>query len=78
MDWQLDLLIEPDGTVHWKDEDHLEQALELGILDSAEVRHAREEAERVLEEWPFPTGWEGWAADPAWPLPELPDKWNVV
>jgi hypothetical protein len=51
MDWQLDLWIEPGGKVHWKDEDHLVQALEHGLLTAEEARAAREEANRVLAEW---------------------------
>ena len=66
-DWQLDLWIEPAGDVHWKDEDDLARAVELGILTADEAGQAREEAHRVLEEWPFPTGWEDWRPDPAWP-----------
>ena len=74
-DHALDLWIEPDGTVTWKDEDHLEQAAALGILDPAAVRA---EAERVLAAWPFPTGWEDWRPDPAWPTPALPEGWDVA
>ncbi len=71
-DWQLDLWVEPAGDVHWKDEDDLAQAVDLGILTPRRRRQARDEANRVLEEWPFPTGWEDWQPDPAWPMPSLP------
>ena len=37
-----------------------------------------DEANRVLDEWPFPTGWEDWQPDPAWSLPTLPEGWDVV
>jgi Protein of unknown function (DUF402) len=77
-DWQLDLWIEPDGDVHWKDEDDLEQAVDLRIMTAGEARAAREEADRVLEEWPFPTGWEDWRPDPGWAVPTLPEGWDVV
>ena len=74
-DHKLDLIVMPDGTYRWKDEDELEQAAALGIVDAAAVRA---EAERVLEEWPFPTGWEDWRPDPAWPIPQLPEGWDRV
>jgi len=74
-DRYLDLWIEPDGSVTWKDEDHLVDAAELGLVDAASVRA---DAERVLAEWPFPTGWENWRPDPSWPVPELPADWDVV
>ena len=74
-DEKLDLIIRPDGSYEWKDEDELEHAAALGLLDAAAVRA---EAVRVLEEWPFPTGWEGWRPDPAWPIPQLPEGWGRV
>jgi Protein of unknown function (DUF402) len=77
-DWQLDLWIEPDGGVHWKDEDDLARAVELGILSREDAQSAREEAEQVIAEWPFPTGYEDWRPDPAWPVPTLPSRWEVV
>ena len=74
-DEKLDLIVRPDGSYRWKDEDELEQAAAAGLLDADAVRG---EAERVLEEWPFPTGWEDWRPDPAWPVPELPEGWDCV
>jgi uncharacterized protein DUF402 len=74
-DEKLDLIVIPDGTYRWKDEDELEQAAALGLLDADTVRA---EAARVLEERPFPTGWEDWRPDPAWPIPQLPDGWDRV
>jgi hypothetical protein len=75
VDEKLDLVITPDGSVGWKDEDELEQAAALGLLDGDEVRA---EAERVLAAPPWPTGWEAWRPDPSWPAPVLPDGWDVV
>ncbi len=77
-DLQLDLWVEADGTVHWKDEDHLEQAVAFGMFSQAEADAARAEADRVLEEWPFPTGWEEWRPPAEWTSPELPKGWDVV
>jgi hypothetical protein len=77
-DWQLDLWIDAESRVQWKDEDDLEQAVELGIMTAEEGRLAHEEAHRVLEEWPFPTGWEHWQPDPSRPRLALPEGWDVV
>ena len=74
-DEKLDLIVRPDGSYRWKDEDELDAAAVLGLLDADAVRA---EAERVLREWPFPTGWEDWRPDPSWPLPQLPDGWERV
>jgi Protein of unknown function (DUF402) len=77
-DWQLDLWIEESGDVHWKDEDDLARAVKLEIMTTEEARLAREEAHRVLDEWPFPTGWEDWQPDGQWALQTLPEGWDVV
>jgi hypothetical protein len=74
-DEKLDLIVRPDGSYEWKDEDELEQAAAAGLLDADAVR---EEAQRVLEDWPFPTGWEDWRSDPTWPIPQLPEGWDRV
>ncbi len=74
-DEKLDLIVQPDGSYRWKDEHELEQAAAAGLLDASEVRA---EAARVLDEWPFPTGWEDWRPDPSWPAPVLPVGWDVV
>ncbi|MDQ3162651.1 MAG: DUF402 domain-containing protein [Actinomycetota bacterium] len=76
VDEKLDLVIQPDGRVVWKDEDELAEAAALGLVDADSVRG---EAKRVLEDWPFPTGWETWRPpDPVSPLPELPHGWDRV
>lgn len=64
-DHQLDVWVYPDGAWHWKDEDDLAQSVEAGIFTAAEAAEIRREGERVLAEWPFPTGWEAWDPDPA-------------
>ena len=75
LDDKLDLVVLPGGAVRLKDEDELEDAEALGLLDAGEVRA---EAERLLAAPPWPTGWEAWRPDPAWPAPALPDGWDVV
>jgi Protein of unknown function (DUF402) len=72
-DWKLDLIVEPDGRHRWKDEDELERAAALGLLDAAAVWA---EAERVLADPPWPTGWEDWRPEPGWPPPRLPAGWD--
>jgi protein associated with RNAse G/E len=71
-DHKLDLLAYPDGTTRLKDEDELEAAAALGLLDAAAIRR---DAERVLRERPWPTGWEEFRPDPDWPIPSLPADW---
>jgi len=71
-DHELDLVVRPDGSWHWKDEEALREWVARGRFTSEEVERIRAEGERVLAAWPFPTGWEEWAPDPAWGVPALP------
>jgi Protein of unknown function (DUF402) len=74
-DHKLDLIVRPGGSVEWKDEDELAQAGAAGLLDEAAVRA---EAERVLADPPWPTGWERWRPEPTWRVPVLPEGWEGV
>ncbi|HVN61846.1 MAG TPA: DUF402 domain-containing protein [Gaiellaceae bacterium] len=77
-DLALDVWVEPDGTWSWKDEADLAEGVELGIWSAAEAAKIRAIGERVIEAWPFPTGWENFRPDPAWAIPSLPDGWDRV
>jgi hypothetical protein len=76
-DEELDLWIEPDGSWRWKDAQELEDWVARGRFTREEVDRIWAEGERVLAEWPFPTGWEEWRPDPAWHVPELPAEWRI-
>jgi hypothetical protein len=75
MDWQLDIWVTPDGTPSWKDEDDLESALRDGLLTKAQSEQARAEGQRVIEERPWPTGFERWRPPAEWRSLPLPDGW---
>lgn len=82
-DQALDLVVRPDRTWAWKDEDHLEVATERGRFTPQQAAAIRAEGERVLESverWgsPFCDGWESWRPSVAWPVPTLPRGWDVV
>ena len=76
-DHELDIWITADGNWQWKDEQELDEWLPRGRFTSEEVAAIRAEGERVLAEWPMPTGWEDWMPDPAWRVPELPATWDA-
>ena len=73
VDHKLDLIARPDGELVWKDEDELEQAGALGLVDVAAVRR---DAAAAVASPPWPTGWEGYVPDPTWPVPALPEGWD--
>jgi hypothetical protein len=76
-DQELDIVVRPDGSWEWKDEDKMDDWVRRGRFTREEVAEIRAEGERVLAEWPFPTGWEEWRPDPSWPVPELPEGWDT-
>lgn len=83
MDHELDIVVAPDRTWRWKDEDRLAEWVAGGAHTQAEADEFRAHGERVvaerIEPWasPFDEGWEQWRPDPAWSLPELPADWDV-
>ncbi|MCP3854736.1 MAG: DUF402 domain-containing protein [Actinomycetia bacterium] len=82
-DQQLDLLIDPDGAVHWKDEDQFSAVTAAGWYTSAQVEAVWLEGQAALGrflrgEGPFVESWETWSPDPSWTAPELAPGWDVV
>jgi predicted RNA-binding protein associated with RNAse of E/G family len=75
MDLALDLVVEPDGAWHWKDEDEYAQCRRLGVITDAEhaaVARAREQAVALVEARAGVFGEDParpWLPDPAWPRP---------
>jgi hypothetical protein len=77
-DHELDLVIDADGSWRWKDAEKMDDWVRQGRFTHEEVATIRAEGERVVAEWPFPTGWEDWRPDPAWRVPELPEDWAAA
>ena len=82
-DHELDIVIEPDRSWQWKDEDRLAEHVAGGAHTQAEADEFRRRGERVVAErivpWaaPFDEGWEAWRPDPAWQVPTMPDDWDA-
>ena len=72
-DHKLDLIVRPGDQLEWKDEHELAEAASLALVDAAEIRR---DAELILASHPWPTGWEDYAPDPEWGVPELPAGWD--
>lgn len=76
-DLLVDLVVQPDLTWSWKDEDEYDHACRLGVVaegDQAGLRDARDEAISLIESQagPFADSEKAWRPDAGWPLPELP------
>lgn len=82
----LDITVSPDlSSWAWKDEDELAWAVEVGKCDYTpeSARAIRAEGERALEKLerrhrPFGDDWHRWRPDPRWPIPTLPEGWDVT
>jgi len=80
-DYLLDVVIHPDWTWEWKDEEELEEALYAGIVSPEMAQALRAEGERAIadleaRQWPFDTDFASWRPDPAWTVPALPVGWD--
>jgi hypothetical protein len=76
-DHLLDIWVDAGGSWRWKDEDELARAVHVGFFSQRQAAAILGEGERVVEEWPFPTGWEDWRPDPEWQPPPLPAGWDA-
>ena len=77
LDLLVDLVVGPDLSWAWKDEDEYAHGRRMGLVTDAEHREveaARELAVAMIEgrDGPFGLAPEPWAPDPAWPDPKLP------
>jgi hypothetical protein len=77
-DHTLDVVIDPDGSWRWKDEDELDAGVLQGHHLPEEAEAIRAEGERVLAEWPLPTGWEDWRPPVEWEAAPLPAGWDAL
>ena len=80
-DLELDIVVSPDGSWRWKDDEELEGWIERGRWTAEEVEAIRAEGARVTAEleagrrW-WSDEWAAWEPDPSWPTPELPNGWE--
>ena len=82
-DHMLDVVVAPDLSWEWKDEDVLADRLAQGFYSEEFAAAVRSEGERVIgklerRESPFGGDWAAWTPDPAWAIPELPAGWDTI
>ncbi|MGH2558391.1 MAG: DUF402 domain-containing protein [Thermomicrobiales bacterium] len=81
-DHLLDVVVAPDLSWAWKDEDEFAAAQRIGRFSPDQATAIRTEGEaaiRAIERraWPFDAGWESWRPDPSWAIPTLPAGWDA-
>lgn len=82
-DRSLDIVVAPDLSWRWKDEDHFARIQELGWISPTRASAVREEGERVIERIerrtrPFDEPWPLWRPKPTWSPLEVPGNWATV
>lgn len=83
VDWDLDIIVQPDRAWSLKDEDEMLDGVAHGRLywgpDERTIRSAAEQAVKLVEaaEFPFDGTWTDTRPDPAWAVPrDLPPRWD--
>ena len=81
-DLELDIVVELDGSWHYKDDERLEQWIERGRWSAAEVSAIRCEGAAIAAEldagrcW-WSDDWAAWVPEKAWEAPALPSDWAL-
>jgi protein associated with RNAse G/E len=83
LDLDLDLIIHPDLSYEWKDEEDYQQAISHGLILpewSREIEKCTSEVFDRLEkrQYPFDGSWLDWMPDPGWQPPSLPENWDKI
>jgi hypothetical protein len=83
IDQDLDVVVKPDRTWHWKDEDEFTERLaypdNYWVHDEQAVRAEGLRVIKLIEagDFPFDGTWTDFIPDPSWPVPtSLPPGWN--
>ena len=83
LDLDLDIIINPDFSYEWKDEDDYRNAIDNEVIIAEWVRGietAKIEVFNKLDrrQYPFDGSWLDWAPDPTWSPPKLPENWDKM
>jgi hypothetical protein len=83
MDLALDVIVFPDGSWRWKDDDELATYVERGVLDGELAKRLKDEGMTAVHraangEPPFDEPWPSWRPEPGWSAPALPEDWEVA
>jgi predicted RNA-binding protein associated with RNAse of E/G family len=77
-DLQLDILVSPDWSWRWKDEDDLARSVDCGLINAenaAQTRASAAEAIALIESrsWPLDAEAKDWRPPAEWTRPALPE-----
>ncbi|MEO5886486.1 MAG: DUF402 domain-containing protein [Anaerolineales bacterium] len=83
LDLDLDLIINPDFSYKWKDEDDYQKAIDNGVIIpewTQEIEMAKNEVVNKLEkrQYPYDGSWLNWMPQANWSPPKLPENWDKI
>jgi hypothetical protein len=83
VDQVLDIVVRPDRSWYWKDEDELALAVATGACDQEHadvIRRAGQELPALIEagEPPFDDSWRNWRPPEGWSIAGVPDGWQFA
>jgi protein associated with RNAse G/E len=83
LDLDLDLIVNPDLKIEWKDVNEYQKGIETGIILPEWVSGIERSKQEVLDkitnrEYPFDQSWLDWKPDPSWAPPKFPESWYEV
>jgi hypothetical protein len=83
LDLELDLIIHPDFSYEWKDEEEYRKASDQGLISQEHVQCIEAEIPGILEklvtrQYPFDGSWLDWIPDPGWSPARLPKNWDKI
>jgi hypothetical protein len=80
-DHTLDVIVNPDLSWKWRDEEELDNHVREGFFSPKLASEIRAEGTRVIGEitsgsHPCLAGWNRWRPLPSWEIPSIPDGWD--
>jgi len=83
LDLDLDIVIKPDLSFEWKDEDDYQKAIDHGVIFPEWIQGIEDSKKEIFaklekQAYPFDGAWLNWMPDPAWVPPKLPANWDKI
>ena len=83
LDLELDLIVNPDLTLQWKDVEDYQMAVDHDLISPAwmqKIENTKPEILNRIEKrlYPFDGSWLDWKPVSSWSPPKLPENWDKI
>jgi len=83
LDLDLDIIINQDLSIEWKDEEDYQKAIDHGVVFPEWVQGIEDAKQEIFDklekrQYPFDGTWLNWMPDPDWFPPKLPANWDKI